>query len=139
MSPPSGPGLLRQLSALRAEWLGLLHDVLHLAELETRRNGQYLFRILVLALAAALLLVSAWLTLLAGVALGAIQAGMPPFLAVLLVVAANLLLALGCVRHSAELAGGIGWAATRRALAPRPAPPGTVIPVSAVEQPHDGD
>ena len=116
--PRNGRGLFHDLRALREDWRALGGEVLHLAELETRRNGDHLMRMIALTVAAALLLVSAWFTVLAALVLALLQSGLSPLPTLLLSAAANLLLGLWAARHCGELSRRLGWSATRRALAP---------------------
>jgi len=70
------------------------HDHLLLAALETRRAGESLVAILAAGIMLAVLLISAWLGLLAAAVLELIANGMSASSAVLLAVAFNLLLVL---------------------------------------------
>jgi len=118
VTKPEGSGLFHDLRALREDWQALGGEVLHLAELESRRNLDHLIRIIGLTIASALLLVSAWLILLATLVLGLLRAGLSPLPALLLAALSNLLLGLWAARRRSALARRLGWPATRRALAP---------------------
>jgi uncharacterized membrane protein YqjE len=87
---PSDPGLLENVQALWHELRGLAHDHLQLAALETQRAGKSLVNMVVYAVAAAILLVSAWLGLMGAGVLWLIANGLNASVALLLVVALNI-------------------------------------------------
>jgi len=114
-TPPEA-GLLENAEALWRELRGALHDQFQLAALETQRAGRSLADMLACAVAAALLLVSAWLGLMGAFVLLLIDVGVHAGLALLIAVALNVggaLVLLALIRHSsAQLA----FPATRRSL-----------------------
>lgn len=83
-------GLLENAYALWDDLRGLAHDHLQLAALETQRAGKSLIHMVVCAVAAAMLLVSAWLGLMAAGVLWLIAAGLSEGVALLCVVALNV-------------------------------------------------
>lgn len=128
-SPADDPGLIASARGVRDALVGLAHDTLHLAELETRRNGERVVAMIALAVAAALLAVGAWLTLLGALVALLLRAGLPLLPALLGASLLNLALAAWAGFRSRALVHAIGWPATRRALAPREAGPGDDTPV----------
>ena len=58
----SRPDLVEQLRGLERELRAIVHDVVHLAALETRRAGESLVRITAMGFLVALLVCSAWLS-----------------------------------------------------------------------------
>lgn len=95
----SDPGLLGNSQALWHDLRGLAHDHLQLAALEMQRAGKSLVNMVIYAVAAAILLVSAWLVLVAAGVLWFIDSGLNGglallFAAVLNIAAAFLLFAL---------------------------------------------
>lgn len=115
-APPPEPGLLEQTGALGLELLGLSHDFLQLAALETLYTGQCLVGMMRAALIMALLLVSAWLSLLGALVLALIQSGLTPSTAMLFGAFANFMLAAAAYAVLQTLAKRAGWSATLRAL-----------------------
>jgi hypothetical protein len=91
---PPGGGLLDDAASLLNELRGLAHDHLHLAALETKRAGDGLVTMIAAGIIVAVLLVSAWMGLLAAAVLWLIGWGLKPIFAVLLAVALNLVVAL---------------------------------------------
>ena len=90
------PGVLQDVRAMAHELRGLFHDQVGLAALETRRAGESLVRMVTLGVIIGGLMISAWLGLLAVVALMLIERGVmtSPISVLLLAVGANLMLAL---------------------------------------------
>lgn len=99
------PGVLQDVRSLARELRGLFHDQVGLAALETRQAGESLVWMITLGVMVGGVLLSAWLGLLAAVVLALIERGVmtSPSVALLLVVGANLLLAVI-----------LGWAIRRR-------------------------
>jgi len=83
-------GLLEIARGLWHDLRGLAHDHLQLAALETERAGRTLVNMVCYAVAAAILLVTAWLGLMGAGAMLLIGAGLHPGAAVLLVAALNV-------------------------------------------------
>jgi uncharacterized membrane protein YqjE len=103
-SPPD-PGFLENASGLWDDLRGLAHDHLQLAALETQRAGKSLVEMVVYAVAAAILAVTAWLGLMAVGVLLLIDFGLNAGLALLLAVALNIAAAcilLVMIRRSSE-------------------------------------
>jgi uncharacterized membrane protein YqjE len=90
----SDPGLLENAQALWHDLRGLAHDHLQLAALETQRAGRSLVNMVIYAVAAAILLVSAWLGLMAAGVLWLSDRGLNASVVLLLVVALNIAAAL---------------------------------------------
>jgi len=119
-APPGDAGLLEDAKSLWHELRALAHDELTLAALEARLAGISLVTMLGAGLMIGVLLVSAWLGLLAAVVLWLISIGVPASIALLLGVATNLLLALmlyGVVRRQSRY---LQFPATLRGLRPLP-------------------
>src|SRR5512134_3243417 len=87
--PAGESALLDDAKSLWHELRGLVHDELRLAALEARLAGRTLVTMVGAGLMIGVLLVSAWLGLLAAVALWLISIGVPASIAILLGVAAN--------------------------------------------------
>lgn len=87
---PGAPGLLENTRALWHDLRGLAHDHLQLAALETQRAGKSLVNMVVYGVAAAILLVSAWLGLMGAGVLWLIAGGLNTSAALLLVAALNI-------------------------------------------------
>ena len=88
-------GLLEGAGSLFRELQGVAHDYVVLAALETKRAGQSLVVMVAAGVMMAILLISAWLGLVAAGVIGMIAAGMATWLALLIAVVANLLVAAG--------------------------------------------
>jgi hypothetical protein len=114
------PSLTQDVASLSRELRELAHDQLELATLETRLSIRSLLAMAVIAIVAALLLVTAWLALVGAAALGLIHAGFSPVLTMLLLAAASVLLAFGGWLLIRRKSGKLGWPATLRTLKPRP-------------------
>ena len=115
-APDSGTGLLGNVQALWQDLRGLLHDHLQLAALEAQRAGKSLVNMVIYGVAAAILVVTAWLGLMAAGVLWLIDLGLNSSLALLAAVGVNvggvLLLVLMIMRASKYL----GFPATVRSL-----------------------
>jgi uncharacterized membrane protein YqjE len=93
----SPPSVLEDTQALLAELRGLGFDHLRLAALETQRAGESLVSMVMAGVMVAILLMAAWLGLLAALVLWVIENSIVlPSSAMLLAVMFNLLLALLC-------------------------------------------
>ncbi|MCC5858556.1 MAG: phage holin family protein [Ectothiorhodospiraceae bacterium] len=115
---PSPGQLSQNVNHLLDELRELAHDHLELATLETRLSINTLLRMAIIAIVTALVLVSAWLALVGSAALGLISIGLAPALAVLLLAAANLVLALTGWLWIRHMSHWLGWPATQRAIKP---------------------
>lgn len=115
-------GLLQSLQALLGELPGLVSDRVRLASLELRRAGAALAQVVALAVAAALLLITAWLAIWVGLASAAIGAGIPWGWVLLLILAINLGAAWLAVQRARALLALLGLPATVRRLTIAPSP-----------------
>ena len=118
--PVSGSGIMEDAQSLWHELLELIHDRFRLAALETRRAGESLIVMLISAVMAAVLLISAWLGLMVAAVFGLVENGVAVSSAILLAVAFNLLLALilfGVIRRKSCY---LQFPATLRRLQPLP-------------------
>lgn len=112
----SGP--LDDLSALRRELSGLVHDQLQLAGLELRLAAHSLMTMIAAAVSIGALLVVAWLALMGAAGLGLMKLGLEPALA-LLVLAALTLVLVGLLRAVIRRRSrDLGLPASLRALKP---------------------
>jgi hypothetical protein len=117
--PASSPGLTEDVVRLSNELRELVHDQIELATLETRLVVNSLLSMAVIAIVAAVLLVSTWLALAGAAMLALVSVGLAPTVAMLLMAGANLVLALlgwMMLRHKSS---NLGWPATLRMLKPR--------------------
>lgn len=109
-------GLLASAQALWQDLRGALHDHLQLAALEAQRAGKSLVNMVIYGIAAAILVVSAWLGLMAAGVFWLIGLGLHPSLALLAAVGVNVggvvVLVLLILRASHYL----GFPATVRSL-----------------------
>ena len=118
--PPSGPALLDDAKSLWQELRSLAHEQLTLVALETRLAGRSLVTMIAGGLAVAILLVSAWLGLMSAVVLSLIELGVAASIALLVVVAANLIFALILYRYVRRQSRYLQFPATLRSLRPVP-------------------
>ncbi|MCP1676944.1 hypothetical protein J2T57_004118 [Natronocella acetinitrilica] len=98
----------------------LAHDYLELAVLETRLSFRSALTMVITAIVVAFVLAGAWMALMGSAVLALISIGLAPAFAMLVLAAANLLLALLgwlLIRHKSR---SLGWPATQRALKPQP-------------------
>ena len=109
-------GVLDSARSLWRDFTALTKDHLELALLETQRAGQSAVNMLVYAVAAALLLVTAWLGLLAAIVIGLAELGLHAGFGVLIVVALNLIGAFALYRMIRRSSKNLGFPATRRSL-----------------------
>ena len=108
--------LLQAAQALLQELPGLVSDRVRLLALELRRAGIALAQIIALAVASAILLITAWLAMWAGVAAAGIAAGIPWGWVFLLVLAINLGAAFLALKRARTLLALLGLPATVRRL-----------------------
>jgi len=116
--PPSGSGVLEDAQLLWHELRGLGVDRIRLAALETQRAGDSLVSMVISGVMIAVLLISAWLGLLAAAVLVLIENGFAASSVILLAVAANLLLTLilfGAIRRKSRF---LQFPSTLRSLQP---------------------
>jgi hypothetical protein len=110
------PGPLDDLSALRRELRGLVHDQLQLAALEVRLAAHSLMTMIAAAVCIGALLVAAWVGLMGAAGLGLIGMGLEPAMVLLVLVAFTLVLAgllRVLIRHRSR---DLGLPASMRAL-----------------------
>jgi hypothetical protein len=132
----AGESLLDSLQALLHELPGLISDRVELLALELARAGRALARIVAWLVAIAIVGVTAWLALWAGLVVGLIQAGLHWAWALLIVLAINLVAVAIGLKQVRRLATRLSLPATRRHLTiagsvrPPPEPPAP-IPTAA--------
>lgn len=100
-----GSNALEDVQLLWYELRGLIYEHLQLAALETRRAGESLVTMIIAGVLVGLLLIGAWLGIIAAVVLILIEQGMVASAAILLAVAVNLLIALllcGVIRRKSH-------------------------------------
>ncbi len=96
--PPSlEAGLIGNATALWDDLRDLAHDHIELAVLETQRAGESLVSIVIFGIVTAVLIVTAWMGLVAAFALWLIDRGLAASAAVLIAVLLNLAAAAGLV------------------------------------------
>ena len=133
---------LEMLQSLWRDVPGLLSDRVELLTLELQRAGMALAKIVVLVVAAAILGVTAWLLLWAGIVVGLVALGLPTWLVLIGAFLLNLLAILGAVAYLKTLLPLLRLPATRRHLTITPDPTPTA-PASPPQGPrtdtHDHD
>lgn len=111
-------GLLNDVRSLWQQLLGLAHDRVRLAVLETRLAGLSLAAMVAAAVMVGLLVITAWMGLLAALLIATVNSGVSPIAALLFGMSANLagawLLCAFIRRRSRHLL----WAASLRSLRP---------------------
>ena len=113
---PSGP--LEDAIVVAQELRGLLHDQLQLVACEARQAVHHLTTMIAAAVVIGVLLVTAWLGVMATAALSLIGVGFAPATSVLLLAALNLVVALFGYRFLRRQSLGLGFPATLRSLTP---------------------
>jgi len=116
--PQNGAGVLAEAQLLWDELRGLGVDRIRLAALETQRAGDSLVSMLISGVMIAVLLISAWLGLLAAAVLVLIENGFAASSVILLTVAANLLLTLILFRVIRRKSRFLQFPSTLRSLQP---------------------
>ena len=114
---PDG-GLLDDARALLQQVIGLVHDQLQMAVLETKLAGQSLVAMVAAGVMVALLLVSAWLGLIAAAIAALIGNGLSISAAIFLGVSANLVLTLLLCAFIRRKSRHLLWSASLRSLKP---------------------
>ncbi len=94
-APSPLPGLLNRLAQTARDARRLMYDHLELAALEAQRAAHGFVRVLVGSVVVAILAVSAWMALVAGIAVWATNAGLSLPWALGLVALANAVVAVG--------------------------------------------
>ncbi len=120
-APPSPEPQGGNIYQLTHELRALVHDHIELATLETRLAFLTALKMAIAAAITAIVLVSAWLSLLGAAALGLIGLGLVPAVAMLLVAAANVLLAFGGWFYVKQKSRALGWPVTQQAIKPQAA------------------
>lgn len=118
-------------AGVRALWndlRSLAYDQVRLAALETVRAGRSLADILLFAVAAAVLLVSAWLGLLCVGVLLLVEGGLNLSLALLLAVALNVTAAMVLFARIRSRSVHLGFPASVRSLRPEAPPSRPAVP-----------
>ncbi len=119
--PVSGSDVLEDAQSLWHELSGLTHDRFRLAALETQRAGKNLVDMIVAGVMVGVLLIGAWLGLMAAAVLELVEHDVvATSSAILLAVASNLLLTLilfGVIRRKSRY---LQFPATLRSLQPMP-------------------
>lgn len=113
---PKPAGMIDDVKSLWGDLVGLLHDRLELAALETKFAAQNLVDMIATGVMVAVLLVSAWLCLLGAMVLWLIHLGLMASVAMLLGVLVNLALAALLYRSILRQSQNLGWPATLRSL-----------------------
>lgn len=126
MKGSTQPGLLAEARSLWSDLRGIAQDRLQLAALETRVAGESLARMVGAGVLAALLVVTAWLAIVAAIAVALIAAGVPTAIALLIVAIANIGGAVALYFMIRKLAHNLSFPATVRSL--RKDPPGVAAP-----------
>lgn len=117
-----GEGLLQSLQALLKDLPGLVSDRVELLSLELQRAGRALAQIVALVVAAAILAVTAWLLLWAGIVGVLVAAGLRPWAALALALVLNLGACWLALRRLQALVPLLKLPATRRHLTISPSP-----------------
>ncbi|MGC4080021.1 MAG: phage holin family protein [Rubrivivax sp.] len=114
--PPPPQGWLDALQSVLQELPGLVSDRVELFSLELVRAGRALAQILMLVVAAAVLAVTGWLALWAGITVALLEAGLHWAVALAVVLALNLVAALLALRRIRSLVPLLRLPRTRRHL-----------------------
>ncbi|SJM89542.1 conserved hypothetical protein [Crenothrix polyspora] len=127
--PANAPSVLDDAQALWSELRGLGYDHLRLAALETQRAGESLVSMVMAAVNVAILLMAAWLGLMAAAVLWSVENNLvATSSAILLAVVFNLLLALifcGVIRRKRHY---LQFPSTLRSFQPMPSQQNTEKP-----------
>lgn len=110
------PRLLDEVLALSGEVRELAHDQLQLVALETKLAAQSLMTMVAVAVAAGLLLVTAWLGLMATLVWWLASVGVAIWLSLIAVTVLNLLAAFVSYRVIYRRSRNLGFPATLRSL-----------------------
>ncbi len=114
--PPLPPSLGDVIQGLVAAVRGAVHGRIHLVTLELQQASIAAMQIVMLAVLAALMVCSAWATLLVGLYMWAVSAGVSWAGALSLVMAANLLAAVGVWLKAVSLTNHFTFPGTVRLL-----------------------
>ena len=111
-APPKRPSVAQFITEIRAAFAARFH----LFELEARRAAWSAAYMLAFGVGAALLAVTAWLILIAGLVYGAVVAGVPWVLAGIAAIALHAVAVFMLVRAIRAMVENLTFAATRRTL-----------------------
>lgn len=128
---PSQPGTVSLREAVYDLFESLrasLTTRLELVALEGRRAGIALAQMLLVGVLGAILGISAWLVAIWGITWGLMELGLAPWLAILIVIAANLIGAWICVMAVKKLAQRLLFPATLKHLHVRHPPGASSLP-----------
>lgn len=114
--PPGAVSLREALLDLFGSLRASLATRLELVALEGRRAGIALAQMLLVGIIGAILAISAWLVAIWGITWGLMELGLAPWLAILLVIAANLIGAWICLLGVKKLAQRLLFPATLKHL-----------------------
>ncbi len=114
--PPGAASMLQLLKSMWQEVPGLLSDRVELLSLELERARTALLQIVALTVAAAVLGVTSWLLLWAGVIFGLLALGLDILWTLLLVLLVNVAATLWVIARARALFPRLGLPATRRHL-----------------------
>jgi uncharacterized membrane protein YqjE len=115
------PGVLEGVKSLGSSLTGLAHDHLRIIALETRLAGESLVNMIAASVALAVLVVSAWLMLVAIGVMLLVNGGVGIVVAMLLAVVINLGIAGLLFRLIRDTSRHLGFPATIRSLGGPPA------------------
>ncbi|MEO6145554.1 MAG: phage holin family protein [Sulfuriferula sp.] len=115
---PAATSLLEDAKSIWLELVGLLHDRLQIAALETKLAGERLAAIVAMSVIVAVLAVSTWLGLNGAAILWLIDMGLMPSIALLVGVLFNVILAVLFFLTIQRERQKLGWPATLRSLQP---------------------
>lgn len=121
--PVKTPGVLENAQALWRELYGFGHDYFHLVALEARRAGQNLVFMIIAGVMAAVLLIGAWVGLIAAAVMWMVEHGVIASSAILLAVGFNLLLTVILVAAIHFKSRYLQFPATVHSLQSMPSPP----------------
>ena len=114
------PGVLEGVKSLGSSLTGLAHDHLRIIALETRLAGESLVNMIAASVVLAVLVVSAWLMLVAIGVILLVNGGMAIVVAMLMAVVVNLGVAFVLFRLVRDTSRHLGFPATIRSLGGTP-------------------
>ena len=131
------PTLLDQLGGIVRELPGLISDRVELLSLELQRAGKALLQIVALLVVAAILGVTAWLVLWAGIVAALVAAGAPLVLALAVALVSNVGASAFALWRMRRLLPLLGLPATRRHLTLDPPSPAADESLATAHDNHD--
>lgn len=117
--PPTAPGVMDRVSMVWDDLSHLLQDQFKLVTLETQRAARSLVAMLIWGLVAGLLLVTAWMGIMAAIVLFLVDLGLAASLSILLVVVLTLVAAGICALIVRKKSQYLRYPATMRSLRSR--------------------